>query len=403
MNDGATRLLVGVLFGICLLNACSERGPTPKPPTSVKVWLVEAKATESGTRYSATIRPNSQVELAFKVGGYVAQILQVPGHNGRLREVQEGDRVQKGGVLARLRASDYQVKRNQVHATLAEGKAAQEQARSVLTEAEASLEQAHADYNRAKNLLQMQSLARSDFDAAKARYEVAQASVEQARAQLKMAEARVAAVQAQLAESEIALGDTTLVAPMDGTILKRHVELGSLAAPGTVMFELADTSSVKVVFGVPDVVMQTLALGSPLSVSSEAIPGRRFRGTISRLSPSADPTSRIFEVELLIANPKNELKPGMVVGLEMADPRHVPGKPAIPLSAIVRSKTVPTGYAVYVVDDSGEQTRAQLRDITLGHPQGNHIEVLSGLNAGERVVVVGATLVADGDPVRIVP
>ncbi|MGH7164009.1 MAG: efflux RND transporter periplasmic adaptor subunit [Nitrospiraceae bacterium] len=403
MNATRTGAFAGALLGIGLLTGCGERGPAQKPPTAVKVWLVEANTTEAGTRYSATIRPKSQVDLAFKVGGYVTQILQVPGQDGRLREVQEGDRVHKGAVLARLGESDYQVKRNQVNATLAEGEAAKDQARSFLAEAEASFEQAQADYGRAKNLLQMQSLPRSDFDAAKARYEVAQASVEKVRAQLKMAEARVSALKEQLAGADIALQDTTLVAPMGGTIVKRHVEQGSLAAPGAVLFELADTSSVKVVFGVPDVVIGSLTLGSQFSVASEAIRGRRFRGAISRLSPSADPASHVFEVELLIPNPKNNLKPGMIVGLEVAEPSRAHGTPAIPLSAIVRSKTVPTGYAVYVVDGTGEQARVQLRDVTLGNPRGNRFTVLSGVNAGERVVVAGATLVADGDPVRIVP
>ncbi|MGH7164008.1 MAG: TolC family protein [Nitrospiraceae bacterium] len=112
---------IGLFIG-CM--GCQERTPPAKPPIPVKTWTVEPSAAHARARYSATVRPNAQVDLAFKVGGYVEQILQIRGSDDRLRDVQEGDRVVKGTILARLRESDYLVKRNQVKAQLAEVEAA---------------------------------------------------------------------------------------------------------------------------------------------------------------------------------------------------------------------------------------------------------------------------------------
>jgi multidrug efflux pump subunit AcrA (membrane-fusion protein) len=91
----------------CCVEAPIKQAKTPVP---VKVAAVELNSAESGARYSATIIPRTEVELAFKVGGYVNALQQVRGVDGRMRDLQEGDRITVGAVLARVRQSDYQVK-----------------------------------------------------------------------------------------------------------------------------------------------------------------------------------------------------------------------------------------------------------------------------------------------------
>lgn len=453
-------LVIGTLVGGAALAGCTREAPYQPPPTPVRAQAVEMYSATGGLRYSATVRPYTQVESAFRIGGYVEAILQVmPGSDARRRDVQEGDRVARDTVLARVRGADYEVKVNQAKAYLAEAVAAAEAAHSQLAEAEAASEaaqsqlvealaasegaqsqlaealagwqQARLDLDRATKLLETRSIVKPEYDAANARAEVMQAKVEGARAQLagiqarvqtaraqvRMSQAKVAAARAQpqlaqagvnraraqIEEAEIARRDAALRAPIDGVVLKRSVEVGTLVGPGVPAFVVADTSSVKVVFGVPDVMVGKMKLGSVHSITTEAIPGVEFRGRLTRVSPAADPKSRIFEVELTIPNPRDQLRIGMIATLEVANAASPDPVPVVPLSAIVRPKTDASGYAVFVVEERDGRGTARLRRVKLGEAFGNMIAVTEGVRAGERVIGTGATLVEDGQPVQVLP
>jgi RND family efflux transporter MFP subunit len=160
-------------------------------------------------------------------------------------------------------------------------------------------------------------------------------------------------------------------------------------------FMLANTHQVKVMFGVPDMMIRSLKSGQSIDVMTESMPDRTFHATVARIAPAADPKTRNFDVELHIDNPANELKPGMVVSLEIARG----GAPAlaVPLDAVVRPASR-EGYAVFVVESS----RAKSRSVTLGEPMGNLVVLQSGLAKGEQVIVSGPALLIDGQPVRVV-
>jgi multidrug efflux system membrane fusion protein len=309
------------------------------------------------SRYSGAIKADESVDLAFRVSGIVEAITQVRGADGRLRAIQDGDHVRKGQVLARLREIEY---------------------RDQVADADAALRQARADYERASQLYENRSISKAEYDAAYARY---------------------TATQARRSQTAVALGDATLRASLDGVILRRSAEVGSLAGPSAPAFSLAATSVVKVVFGVADVVVARLKLGQTLPIQADALPGVSLRGRITRISPSADPNSRVFEVEAALPNPQDRLKVGMLatlgLGNETADPALV-----VPLAAIVRPAGDTATYAVYVVADSSDTT-AKLRRVRLGEVSGNLIAVREGLRAGEQVVVRGATIVTDGQAVQI--
>ena len=193
-------------------------------PTPVRVQTVALSVTSNGIRYSATITPYEQVDLQFKAGGYIRELLQVRGVNGRPRVIQQGDTVTKGLVLAWVRENDY-IERAK-------------QAKAQLTQTEASLRKAQQDWQRADRLFAAQSLTKPDYDSAKA--------------QLDSAQANVAGARARLEEARFNLQDCALTAPMDGVLLQRKIEVGALASPGEVGFVLGDLSFVKVIFGVPD-------------------------------------------------------------------------------------------------------------------------------------------------------
>jgi RND family efflux transporter MFP subunit len=359
--------------------ACGRHETYEKPPTPVRLMAVEASPVDGGVRYSANIGAKDEVSLAFKQAGYVREILQVRGIDGRPRNLHEGDRVTKGTVLARLRESEFEE--------------LVRQARSQVVEAEATLRRARQDSERAEALFKTQSLTQPDYD--------------QAKSQLDGAEARLEGAQARLQVSRTELDDCALKAPFDGVVTAAALEVGQLVSPQTAGFVLADLTSVKAEFGVSDIMLKDLELGAALSIATQSIPGVQFRGRISRISPVADPKSRVFEVELTILNPDGRLKPGMIAALQVGEGAGAgaaaPVVPAVRLSAIVRPPGETEGYAVYVVAEEAGRPVARVRKVGLGEALGNSIGVTSGLKVGERVIVTGATLVTDGEPVRIVP
>jgi multidrug efflux system membrane fusion protein len=357
--------------------ACTPARTDEAPARPVRVETVDHEAAASGLRYSASIQPYEQVPLAFKVGGYVRELQQRPGTDGRLRPLQQGDSVSRGSVLARIDAADYQ---QRVH-----------QGKAQLAEAEAGLTRARADAGRAEALYGAQALTRPDYDAAVAG--------------LSSAVARADAARAALEQAQLALGDSALVAPADAIVLARNVEVGTLAAPGTLAFTLADLTRVKAVFGVPDHVVSRVVVGTPLRLTTDAFPGMEFPGRVTAVSPSADPQSRVFGVEVTIPNAERRLKAGMIASVEVASraSADIPaGSPTVSVAAVVKSAR-PGGFAVFVVDGTDDAAHARARDVTLGRISGNRVAVDTGLAVGERVIVSGASLLVDGDRVRVIP
>ncbi len=351
MRSISTLLLIALTLG-----ACAEKEQHETIPSAVEVAAVREVAGEGGLRYSATVEPDAQVAVAFRVSGYVETVA-----------VEEGDRVAKGTVLARIRRGDYAEKLGQATASQAE--------------AEAALAQAKSDLARAKELYAANALTKPELDGAIAAVDVNQARVSRGRA--------------AAGEAGLALSDTTLIAPIDGVILRRNIERGDLGTPGTVAFVLADTRTVKVMFGAPDMMIGALRTGQSIDVTTESIPDRTFKGTVARIAPAADRKTRSFDVELHIDNASDELKPGMVASLEIE--KGASALLAIPLDAVVRPKSG-EGYAVFVVEDG----KAKSRSVTLGDPMGNLVALSGGLRSGEQVIVSGPALLVDGQAVRVV-
>jgi multidrug efflux system membrane fusion protein len=362
--------------GLAATLACGRKAEE-KPRRPVRVETVSTETGTGGLRYSASIQPYEQVSLAFKVGGYVRELRQLPGPDGRLRPLQQGDAVTRGTVLARLIAADYQERVNQAKAQVAE--------------AEAGLAKATADAARAESLYQAKALTGPDYDAATAGLAGSLARAEAARAQLEAA--------------QLSLADTTLVAPSDGVVLARNIEVGALAGVGTPGFTIADLTRVKAVFGVPDLLVQRVRIGAPLRVTTDAFGSEEFPGKVTAVSPAADAQSRVFSVEVTIPNPDRRLKAGMIGTVEVASaemPTIPTGSTTVPVSAIVKSARG-GAYAVFVADGADDAATARVREIALGPIAGNRVAALTGLKVGDRVIVSGASLLVDGDRVRIIP
>ena len=392
-----------LLISLLLYTGCKKDEAYVKPLTPVRVQAVETETTQEAPRYSGSIEPVSRVDVAFRLGGYVDQIMTVPASSGGTRLVYEGDLVTKGATLVRLRQADYKTKVDQAMSQLDQAKAAVDQTDFGRKQAQVGLDKAKLDFDRATALFKTQSLTKSDMDNATAQLNNAQAVVDGANAQLTLARARVAGAQAVVDEANLALKDASLTSPADGVVIKRMVEVGSLVGPGSPAFVLADLTSLKAVFGAPDVMLAHLSNGMTLGLSTDALPGVTFNGRVTSIAPAADPRSRVFDVEVTFPNPGLRLKPGMIVTVQPPGPPKTAPVPVVPMSAIVRSKTKQEGYAVFVVDEQGGKAVSRARNVSLGGALNDRIIVNDGLQAGERVIVTGATLVNDGDTVQIVP
>jgi multidrug efflux system membrane fusion protein len=344
------------------------------PLTPVEVSAIGTRSVGNRTPYSAVIVPYSQVDLSFKSGGYVESILQVRGADGRIRNIQEGDWVARGTVLARVRESDFIANVNVAKAQLAQ--------------AQAALEQARLDFERTDALFRTDSATTPQYDAAKARLDSTTAGVKSAAS--------------GLSQAETALSDCSLKAPLDAWVIKRNVEVGSLVGPSAVGFSLAETRLVKAVFGVPDLVVGSLKLGDSQAITTAAAAGH-FNGRITAIAPAADPRTRTFSIEVTVSNTSNVLRPGMVATLILSGSAEDASVPVVPLSAVVRAADNPAAFGVFVVEQHGDQFIARARTVELGVAYGNVIGLEKGLEPGDRVIVTGATQVRDGQHVRVLP
>src|ERR1700730_12882334 len=223
-----------------LVMGCNRESAVQNPRTPVRVTTAATYEDSGALRYSANIEAFTQVNLAFKSGGYVDYILERKGADGRMRVLQLGDRVQRGEILARVREKDYV---DRVASAKAE-----------LAQAQELFDKSKLDFDYASNLLASDSMTKAQFDGAKASYDSSAAGLSNAKASLQTA--------------ETALSDCSLRSPLDGWIVERDVEIGTLAGTGTQGFVVADMHFLKAVFGVPDTAVQSAKLGTPQTITT---------------------------------------------------------------------------------------------------------------------------------------
>ena len=364
-------------IGLCAvaLAACGPKKEQAASPLPVTVQTVRAGSGAAGNSYSGGVAADTQVDVAFKVNGYVQMILQVKGADGQLRNVQAGDRVNSGVVLASIRDDTYRQ-------TLLKAQSDLENARATQTKAK-------ADFGRFSQLFEKKVISPAEYDTYKQRADSAQASV--------------GAEQAAVRHAQVDLDDCKLKAPLSGLVLDRKIEVGTLIAVNSVAFQIGDTAKVKLVFGVPPAIVSTLAPNTAVTMSTDAFPGQVFHGAISKIASAADPNSRIFDVEATFPNSDGRLRVGMVAALHLPNNAQRQAMPAVPMRSIVRPPNDPKGYAVYVVEEKNGAAVARLQPVTIGPVIGDEVSVESGLDPGVKVIVKGSDIVYDGQIIRIMP
>jgi RND family efflux transporter MFP subunit len=363
------------MLGIALAG-CGAATPQTEPsrPTPVSVADIQEYSGGEGVNYSASIVPYTQLALAFKSGGYVTNVLQRPGPNGKPRNLQQGDYVKKDMVVATVRQADYE------HSV--------EQYKGQLEQAQAGRLKAEQDFARADALYKANALTQNDYDSAKAQFDSTQGAV--------------ATAQAAVAQAQQALADCELRAPMDGQILARNVELGMLVGAGTTAFTMGDMEFVKAIFGIPDTLLSSVQLKQRQGIRTETY-AQEFFGQVSAISPQADQKSRTFQVEVTIPNPKALLKSGMVATLDIGSAKLRSPALVVPIEAVVSPADGSKSFSVFVVAHQDNKDIVHRRTVQPGPAFGNMVSIVEGVSRGEKVVINGATLVNDGQVVHVIP
>lgn len=339
-------LIVAAAGGWWWWTSSSHQAPAAAPsatgPQAVPVTVAEARlgTVEETFEGVGTTRARQSVEIVSTVSGRVSAIL-----------FEAGQQVSRGDPLIRLNSSLEE-------ANLAE-------ARALMADARSQLE-------RARQLVASRT--------------VAQARVEELQASFAAAQARVAAAERRLA-------DRVIVAPFDGVVGLREIDVGSSISDSTVLTRLDDMSALELQFQVPEVFFGRVSVGQTLVAESTALPGQTFTGTIVARDTRIDPVARAFRVRAEVPNPDHVLPPGlfMVARLALATRENAI---VIPEQAVQAEGRV---TFVYRVSD-GKAERVEVR---LGLRRIGEVEVLEGLEAGDAVVTEGLQRLRPGAPVRI--
>ena len=397
------RVFIGILSlaALSVIAGCGTRKQAGPELVPVEAETVAMQQVQPNWNYSGEIRPDTEVQLAFKEPGYIAALDHVKGADGRMRDVQVGDEIPAGTVLAHLRRSDYEASFNSAVGQDHSMQGALDASQAELDRAKADQTKADLDLERAQALYAAKAMTRPDYDAAVEHHSSATANVEAAMRQIEARHGQVAAALAQTVSARISLGDTNLIAPMPGVVVEKNVEPGSLVNAGTSAFTLDDTRVVKVNFGVPDSMLAHLKLGDAVPVQLEGLEGRAFTGRITEIAASANRESRVFNVEVTLPNRDRSLKVGMIANIRI-NQANAQTVPVVPMTALMTAESGSTNYSVFTVKERDGKQFAELQSVRIGQTFGKSVVIDEGITPGERIIVNRTNQLSNGSPIRVV-
>jgi RND family efflux transporter MFP subunit len=304
--------------------------------------------------------------------------------------VEEGDRVKEGDLLGRVESED-------VEAELARARAQQDVASGALGTAEALLKESQLKFDRVSDLLSRKLVSQSDFDAAEAGLSVSRAQVVQATAGI---EAAKAAVRAAL----VAVENTRIRAPFDGTVLTKEADVGEMVAPfgsaqsarGAVV-TLADMQSLEVEADVSESNIQRVVLGHPAQIVLDAYPGHRYPGRVKKIVPTADRAKATVLTKVEFLDKDENVLPEMSAKVTFLD-AEAGAEPAAAELVVPAGAVLQSGEESWVFTVAGDLARR--RTVETGEVRGGQIVIRSGLREGDRVITQPPPDLKDGRKVR---
>ena len=323
---------------------------------------VTVEVTAAGRRdlapvftFSANLEAVWSTDVSTKADGRIDKLF-----------VEEGDRVTAGMVLARLDMNELAAQVMQ-----AEGQVLQ---------AQATLEQNELNFQRMNALYKQNAVSAHTLDSARTQRDLAMGGLKAAEGNFLLLKAR--------------LNNANILSPLNGVVIRRHVQAGTFSKAGIAIFTVADTSTLLAKAVVGEAQITELALGKSVNVKVDALKGQEFKGTITRLSPAASVPTRTFTAEVSIPNPDGQIKVGMFANAEVVGQQRQ-NVLAIPESALVMREDQKTVFV------ATEENRVVQRVLKLGDAAGGWVEVFSGLKEGEKIVIAGQHKLKDGASIRL--
>ena len=382
--------IVGILLAcIFVLSGCTDKKQEVfKEQESDKEMTRHVLVKEIGTSeyleelsLSGNIIPVQTVKTAFKIPGVISEVL-----------VNEGDRVEKGQVIAKLKQQDYAIK---VKATSAELAAAELQIETEIpakiNQAKAQYDLTKASYERAQALFEQEAVSKAQLDEISAKLIVDENTYQQAQDAKGIAETKLQMAEASLEAARTTIDDTVIYSPISGVVLQKTMQEGEVTAAGYPIAVIGQLDEVWVQIGVSDEYINSLYKGQTAEVYVYGTQEIQ-KAVIDEIGSLADAKTRTFPVKLLVDNKEGKLKLGMVTKVRL--PMNQSQKVAIPLGSVIQ---LSDGPAVYVYSDK-TQTVSKKR-IETGEILKDQIEVLDGLESGDKLVVEGQFVIKDGDKV----
>ena len=397
-------MVAGLGFFVCL--GCGEKGennPNSESPSQsiklVRTSPVKAVPLQSTVEYVGALSANLKVKVATEIGGAIEKLF-----------FERGESVKEGQPLAEVGTSSIFIEVQQAEAALEVARSRLKKtergsrpeeiriARARVEEAEAALDEAERNYARIKGLYGHKAVSDSDYDSSRRAVDTARANLESATQQLKLSkqgpriedreEARAGLKQAQAALAMVKdrLRKSQLHAPCGGIIAFRQVEEGEVVGPGTVITQVVDNSKMKIRLSLAERDIPLLDRDKLFPFTVDAYPGEESICRLSFLSPTADPVTRSFPVELLVDEPDPRMADGMTVRVEF------------PFASQKKSIKIPSAWlseedgqiGLFVVADE----KALFKKVTLGSYYEGRVEILSGISDDELVITNPAGLKA---------
>ena len=352
------------------------------------VYLVEAT--------TVSVLNTSRATTLLNASGYVVaqrRAAVASKGTGRLEElkVKEGDRVQKGQLIARLENAD-------VVAVLAQTKANLNIAQSAYDQVKPELNEATLSYERKKRLLESQLISQTEFDTVEARYYRAQAAFASAEANIKAAEAKVRS-------AEVDVENTYIRAPFAGTVLTKNAEVGEIVAPfgssalaKAAVVTIADMTSLQVEADVSESNIEKIHIGQQCEIALDAYPNAKYEGVVETIVPTADRAKATVMTKIKFLNRDDRVLPEMSARVAfLSEPSDQANDQ--PILAVHSNAIVLRGEqkVVFLIRDN----RVHETPVEVGGPVNQLVMIKSGLKAGDRVVLNPPEDLSSGDRVQI--
>jgi RND family efflux transporter MFP subunit len=373
---------IAVALLMPLASGCGDKiepGNAGRPEVPVvKVPVATARTTHQALSYEAvgTVQPITTSTLASKLMGMVKEI-----------RVHEGDRVRQGQTLVVIDKRQVSAQLQQAQAALDGARRAEAAAAAARDTAATAAQLADATYARYLSLIKEDSASRQEFDEVEARHRQARSALRQAEQMLAVARFRVQQAEAAVSAAGVSSDDAAIVAPYDGIVAAKMSAVGDLATPGTPFLTLESTDGYRVEVALPEIYFSAVQRRQTVGVRITAIGDRLLEGSVETVSPAADPGSRSFLVKIRLAA-DGAVRSGMFarVFFDTGEEQLV----RIPVSAVVPQGQL-TG--IFIVDDD---QIARFRLIRTGRRFDDGVEVITGLDDGQRFVVQPPPTLVDG-------